>query len=59
MSAREAKPHDWSPLSSDQRIQLHLAIDSKDPSRMFAIAHEAGIIQSNDGGKSWTSFGQP
>jgi photosystem II stability/assembly factor-like uncharacterized protein len=59
MSATEEKPGDWSPLSSDQRIQLHLAIDGKNPNRLFAIAHEAGIIQSNDGGKSWKSFGQP
>lgn len=59
MSAKEEKPGDWSPLSSDQRIQLHLAIDGRDPDRMFAIAHKAGIIQSSDGGKSWQSFGQP
>jgi photosystem II stability/assembly factor-like uncharacterized protein len=59
MSATEEKPGDWSPLSSDQRIQLHLAIDGKNPNRLFAIAHEAGIIQSTDGGKSWQSFGQP
>jgi photosystem II stability/assembly factor-like uncharacterized protein len=59
MSAKEEKPADWSLLSSDRRIQLHLAIDGKDPNRLFAIAYEAGIIQSNDGGKSWTSFGQP
>jgi photosystem II stability/assembly factor-like uncharacterized protein len=58
MSATEEKPDDWSPLSSDQRIQLHLAIDGKNPNRLFAIAHEAGIIQSTDGGKSWQSFGQ-
>lgn len=59
MSATEGKPADWSLVSSDQRIQLHLAIDTRDPSRMFAIAHKAGIIQSTDGGKSWHSFGQP
>ncbi|WP_284736095.1 WD40/YVTN/BNR-like repeat-containing protein [Dongia deserti] len=59
MSAKEEKPNEWSPLSSDERIQLHLAIDARDPNRMFAIAHKAGIIQSTDGGKSWQSFGQP
>ena len=57
--AKDDKPAEWSVLSSDQRIQLHLAVDSRDPSRMFAIAHGAGIIQSMDGGKSWQSFGQP
>jgi len=59
MMAKEEKPGDWSPLSTDQRIQLHLAIDGRDPNRMFAIAHKAGIIESKDGGKSWQNFGQP
>jgi photosystem II stability/assembly factor-like uncharacterized protein len=59
MSAVEEDPAEWAPLSSDKRIQLHLAIDGLDPNRLFAIAHKAGIIQSIDGGKSWQSFGQP
>lgn len=59
MSAKEERPDAWSLLSPDQRIQLHLAIDGRDPNRLFAIAHKAGIIQSIDGGKSWQSFGQP
>ena len=59
MSAKEAEPGAWSPLSSDPRIQLHLAVDGKDPNRLFAIAHKAGVIQSTDGGKTWQSFGQP
>jgi photosystem II stability/assembly factor-like uncharacterized protein len=59
MRATEEKPADWSVVSPDQRIQLHFAIDGKDPSRMFAIAHRAGVIRSEDGGKSWQSFGQP
>jgi photosystem II stability/assembly factor-like uncharacterized protein len=59
MRATEEKPADWSVVSPDQRIQLHFAIDGKDPSRMFAIAHKAGVIRSEDGGKSWQSFGHP
>jgi photosystem II stability/assembly factor-like uncharacterized protein len=59
MTAKEERPRDWSLLSSDQRIQLHLAIDGKDPSRLFAIAHKAGIIRSSDGGKSWERFAEP
>ncbi|MEZ5832348.1 MAG: hypothetical protein R3D05_14325 [Dongiaceae bacterium] len=59
MTAAEEKPDDWSVLSSDPRIQLHLAIDGRNPERMFAIAHESGIIQSADGGKNWRPFGQP
>lgn len=59
VAAKEEKPDEWSVVSADRRIQLHLAIDGRDPDRMFAIAHEAGIIQSRDGGKSWEPFGQP
>jgi photosystem II stability/assembly factor-like uncharacterized protein len=59
MTANEDRPGDWSALSADERIQLHLTIDGRDASRMFAIAHKAGIIQSTDGGRSWQSFGQP
>jgi photosystem II stability/assembly factor-like uncharacterized protein len=57
--AAEVQSEAWSPLSTDRRIQLHLAIDGKDPSRLFAIAHKAGIIRSDDGGKNWRSFGEP
>jgi photosystem II stability/assembly factor-like uncharacterized protein len=59
MRGMEAQPDSWSTLSSDQRIQLHLALDGKDPNRMFAIAHKAGILRSDDGGRSWRSFGEP
>ncbi|HET6157223.1 MAG TPA: hypothetical protein VFE34_02670 [Dongiaceae bacterium] len=59
MSARENRPDTWSSLSADPRIQLHLAIDGRHPERMFAIAHKAGIIQSDDGGNNWRSFGRP
>jgi len=59
MTAKEDRPDDWSLLSADSRILLHLAIDDRHPERMFAIAHKAGIIQSEDGGKTWRSFGQP
>jgi photosystem II stability/assembly factor-like uncharacterized protein len=58
MVAKEENPSDWTLVSSDQRIQLHIAIDGRDPNRMFAIAHKSGIIQSNDGGKSWQGFGE-
>jgi photosystem II stability/assembly factor-like uncharacterized protein len=59
MSATEAKPETWSSLSSDPRIQLHLAIDDKDPNRLFAIAYEGGIIRSDDGGRTWRNFAEP
>jgi photosystem II stability/assembly factor-like uncharacterized protein len=59
MSATEAKPETWSSLSSDPRIQLHLAIDDKDPNRLFAIAYKGGIIRSDDGGRTWRNFAEP
>jgi photosystem II stability/assembly factor-like uncharacterized protein len=59
MRANEAEPENWSPLSTDPRIQLHLAIDGKDSNRLFAIAHKAGIIRSDDGGKTWRGFTEP
>jgi photosystem II stability/assembly factor-like uncharacterized protein len=59
MRATEAQPETWAPLSSDPRIQLHLAIDGKEPNRLFAIAHKAGIIRSDDGGKTWRSLAEP
>lgn len=59
MRATEVQPETWSPLSTDPRIQLHLAIDGKDPNRLFAIAHKAGIIRSEDGGKTWRGFAEP
>lgn len=59
MRTTEAQPEAWSPLSSDQRIQLHLAIDGKDPNRLFAVAYKAGLIRSDDGGKTWRGFAEP
>lgn len=59
MTATEGTPDDWSNLSTDDRVLLHLAIDSRNPTRLFAIAHKAGILQSEDGGRTWRSFGQP
>jgi photosystem II stability/assembly factor-like uncharacterized protein len=59
MVAKESQTDKWSVLSADQRIQLHLAIDGRNADHMFAIVHKAGIIQSEDGGKTWRGFGQP
>lgn len=59
MMATEDKAGDWSSLSTDGRVLLHLAIDGRHPTRLFAIAHEAGILQSEDGGRTWRRFGAP
>lgn len=59
MTTGESDPGDWSLVSSDERILLHLAIDGRHPQHLFAIAHKAGILASEDGGKTWRRFGQP
>jgi photosystem II stability/assembly factor-like uncharacterized protein len=59
MTADESNPNGWSLVWGDNRILLHLAIDGRDPRRLFAIAHEAGILASTDGGRTWHGFGQP
>ncbi len=60
MLAKESDPEAWSVVGDvDGRILLHLAIDGRDPQRLFAIAHKAGVLASDDGGKSWRSFGKP
>jgi photosystem II stability/assembly factor-like uncharacterized protein len=59
MMAKEGELDDWSRLSADNRVLLHLATDNRHPARMFAIAHKGGILQSEDGGRSWRSLGQP
>ena len=58
--AKESDPEAWSAVGDvNGRILLHLAIDGRDPQRLFAIAHKAGLLASEDGGKSWHAFGQP
>lgn len=59
MMAKEDRLDQWSLLSADPRILLHLALDERHPERMFAVAYNAGILRSEDGGKTWRSFGQP
>jgi photosystem II stability/assembly factor-like uncharacterized protein len=58
--AQESDLEAWSAIGDvNSRILLHLAIDGRDPQHLFAIAHKAGLLASEDGGKSWRAFGQP
>jgi photosystem II stability/assembly factor-like uncharacterized protein len=59
MMAKEGDPNVWSTIGeAASPVLLHLAIDGREPQRMFAIAHKAGVLASEDGGKSWHAFGQ-
>ncbi|HSD35503.1 MAG TPA: exo-alpha-sialidase [Alphaproteobacteria bacterium] len=45
------------------RVPVHLAIDPKEPARLYAVAIEPGshataILASGDGGETWTEFGE-
>ena len=59
VSAKEAV-FDFAPVSSDwgNRFLLHLAADPKDPARLYAATGENEVLQSTDGGKSWSPFGK-
>jgi BNR/Asp-box repeat protein len=45
------------------RVPIHLAIDPKEPSRLYALAvepasHATAILASADGGETWSEFGK-
>jgi len=49
----------WTKMQVEAGDQLNgLAIDPKNPKRMFAIANDASITRSLDRGASWTNFGR-
>lgn len=45
----------WRPVSNEfgDRVLLHLAVDPKDPARLFGVTDEGRIVTSSDGGKTW------
>lgn len=51
----------WVFVSNDfsGRALLHLAIDSSDPRRIYAITDEQQVVASYDKGVSWAKFGEP
>jgi hypothetical protein len=53
----------WQAIGRDlgNRVPVHLAIDPKEPARLYAVAVEPGshataILASADGGETWSEF---
>ena len=51
----------WVFVSNDfaGRALLHLAVDSSDPRRIYAITDGQQVVESYDKGVSWARFGEP
>jgi photosystem II stability/assembly factor-like uncharacterized protein len=49
----------WADLGSSlgDKIILHLAVDPADPAHLVSVTQDSEVLQSADGGKTWTSFG--
>jgi photosystem II stability/assembly factor-like uncharacterized protein len=49
----------WETLSEDfgDRILLHLATDPSNPDRLYAATHHSEVLESDDGGQTWSLFG--
>jgi photosystem II stability/assembly factor-like uncharacterized protein len=50
----------WTTLSADwgEDYLLHLASDASAPERLYAATGHSQVLQSVDGGKTWSAFGQ-
>lgn len=59
VSAKEAL-FDFATVSSGwgDRFLLHFAVDPSDPNRLYAATEESEVLESMDGGKSWSPFGR-
>ena len=53
-------PLDLQTISGEwgERFLLHLAVDPSNPARLFGATQEGTILASDDGGKSWKTFGE-
>lgn len=60
MNASEDKPGEWTSLSNGfgESIPLHLAISSTDSKWLALTTQDNAVMESRDGGVSWTPFGQ-
>lgn len=49
----------WETLANPwgENYLLHLAADPTNPSTLYAVAGQGGIMASKDGGRTWASFG--
>jgi photosystem II stability/assembly factor-like uncharacterized protein len=59
MQAKEETFTNWTRVSNGlgDRVLLHLAVDSRDPSRMYATTQDNDLLASADGGRSWRPYG--
>ena len=60
MKASEDKPKDWTVLSNGfgEAIPLHLAVDPADGNHLALTTQNNEVLESRDGGSTWTSFGK-
>ena len=60
MKASEDRPGEWTSLSNGfgESIPLHLAISSTDSKWLALTAQDNAVMESRDGGFTWTPFGQ-
>ena len=59
MKAHENKPNDWTSLSNGfaEAIPLHIAIDPVNSSHLALTTQNNGVLESIDGGVTWSPFG--
>lgn len=59
MKANEGKSTEWTPLSNNfgEAIPLHVAINPTNLDHLALTTQENGILESIDGGVTWTPFG--
>ena len=59
VKASEDKPNDWTVLSNGfgEAIPLHLAIDPLDSNHLALTTQNNDVLESRDGGSTWTPFG--
>ncbi|MEP7173009.1 MAG: exo-alpha-sialidase [Aestuariivirga sp.] len=60
MKASESTSIEWALLSNKfgEAIPLHIAIDSTNPNHLALTTQENGVLESIDGGLTWTPFGR-
>lgn len=60
MKATEDKPRDWKVLSNGfgDAVPLHVAIDPKDSNHLALTTQANDVLESRDGGSTWTPFGK-
>lgn len=56
---RLASGGEWAEVAGNfgERYLLHLAADPADPSHLVAVNDQSAVLESRDGGKTWSEFG--